>query len=379
MKKIYLQKAFGFVASLILICAYSSCSKLAESNNITPGPSIVVSTLAGGGMGDPATITSPVYGRIGSADGTGTAASFYAPAGVVVDAAGNLYVTETGNHIIRKVTPAGVVTKFAGNLAGGSANGTGSAASFSGMQGLAIDAGGNLYIADSGNQMIRKVTPAGVVTTFAGTGVPGAQNGPAASATFNAPTGVAFDGTGNLLVADFGNKMIRKITPAGIVSTVAGNGNVGYANGPGASATFTSPSRLTADAAGNVYVADFKMVRKITPDGTVATLAGNNADTTVVYSPPVDGKGSAASFTVLAGITIDAAGNLYAGDNTRVRLITPDGTVSTLAGGGTGNTIDGPAKLASFGIMRGIIVNPSGNMIYVADYLTSLIRKIQVQ
>jgi streptogramin lyase len=194
MKNFNLQKIA--LVSLIVF-SLTSCSSFNDVPPTPPGTaSVVVSTLAGGGVGDPATVTSPLYGRIGSADGMGTAASFNAPAGIVMDAVGNAYISDSGNHLIRKVTAFGVVTTFAGNIAGGFENGTGTAASFSSMQGIAIDPTGNLYVADSGNQVIRKITPAGVVTTFAGSGAVGADNGPAASATFNAPTGVALDAVG---------------------------------------------------------------------------------------------------------------------------------------------------------------------------------------
>jgi len=361
-------------------CVVTSCKKSGEgaAKPMDMDPTVVVTTIAGGGMGSPGTTTSPVYGQIGTANGPGTAAAFNAPAGVAIDAAGNVYIAEAGNHDIRKMTPDGMVSSFVGNTTGGFANGTGGAASFSSMQGIAIDAAGNLYVADSGNQAIRKVTPGGVVTRFAGTGTMGAANGPVASATFNAPTGVAIDAAGNVYVADFGNKMIRKITADGIVSTLAGSGTVGYDNGTGATATFTSPDRLVVDAAGNVYVSDFKMVRKITPDGMASTLAGNNVDPSVAYSQPVDGKGSAASFIVADGISIDASGNLYVGDENLVRMVTPDGVVTTLAGGGNGATTDGIGTKASFGILRGVSVNTSGKLMYVADYFTSLIRKITI-
>jgi sugar lactone lactonase YvrE len=241
-------------------------------------------------------------------------------------------------------------------------------------------------VADSGNQAIRKITPDGTVSTFAGTGVAGADNGPIATATFSAPTGIAIDAAGNFYIADFNNKMIRKISSDGIVSTLAGgnigrNNEIGYDNGPGATASFTAPDRLAVDAGGNVYVSDFKMIRKITPDGTVSTLAGNDNDPDG-YSTAADGKGSDATFGVADGVTIDAAGNLYVGDSLNpasIRKVTPDGIVTTLAGGGTGNAADGIGKKASFGIVRGIAVNSQGNLIYAADYNTSLIRKIVIK
>jgi hypothetical protein len=378
MKNFQLKKAVAIaLTALWMYCLFASCNKM---SNLKPVSDLTatVSTLAGGGVGNPATTTDPFYGQVGSANGMGTAASFKAPAGVAIDAAGNIYVSEAGNHMIRKITPAGMVSTFVGNITGGFTNGSGTAASFSAMQGIAIDASGNLYVADSGNQVIRKVTPEGVVSTFAGTGAMGSGNGPATSATFNAPTGVAVDAAGNVYVADFGNKMIRKISAGGTVSTLAGSGVIGYDNGTGTAVSFTGPDRLAVDAAGNVYVSDFKMVRKITPDGVVSTLAGNNTDPNA-YSIPVDGKGSAAAFEVADGISIDAAGDLFVADIGLVRKVSPDGTVTTLAGGGTGFTTDGVGNKASFGILRGISVNAQGNLIYVADYLTSLVRKVEIK
>jgi hypothetical protein len=369
----------GFIAAS---CCFTACTKSNNPTTVQPAQSnVTVSTLAGGGVGNPATVTDPIYGQVGIANGTGTAASFDAPGGVAIDAAGNIYIGEAGNHDIRKITPAGVVSTFAGNAVGGAANGIGTAASFSSLQGIAIDAAGNLYVADSGNQMIRKITPDGTVSTFAGTGAMGANNGPAASATFNAPTGVAVDAAGNVYVADFGNTLIRKITAAGIVSTLAGTGARGYNDGPGASATFTSPVRIAVDGSGNVYVSDFVSIRKITPDGVVSPFAGKYTpeDSGTIEFVSTDGKGTAASFKVADGVATDAAGNVYVGDLGSVRKITPDGTVSTLAGGGMGDATDGPGKSASFGILRGIAVNPSGNLVYVSDYSTSLVRKVEIK
>ena len=376
MKNFSLQKIASVAVMMSLVgCLLTSCSKL---GNPPPAPTltVVVSTLAGGGLGNPATVTSPVYGRIGSADGAGTAASFYAPADVVLDAAGNLYISDSGNHLIRKITPLGVVSTFAGNTTGGFENGKGAAASFSSIQGLAIDPSGNIYVADPGNEVIRKVTPDGTVSTFAGTGIAGSSNGTVTTATFKEPSGVALDAASNVYVADFGNKMIRKITTGGMVSTLAGSGAIGYDNGTGSTAPFTSPDRLVVDASGNVFVSDLSLVRKITPDGVVVTFAGNVPASG--YSTRVDGKGAAAGIVVAGGIAMDANGYIYLGDEEEIRIIRSDGTVTTLAGGGTGNTTDGPANKASFGILRGLAVNPAGNTMYVTDYFTSLIRQISL-
>jgi hypothetical protein len=377
MKSLHLQKT-GLAGLLLLasVSMFTSCSKLNDGSVNRMGPSIMVTTFAGGGVGNPATVSSPLYGRIGSADGAGTAASFNAPADVVMDATGNLYVSEAGNYMIRKITSTGIVSTFVGNTTGGFTNGNGAAASFSSIQGIAIDASGNLYVADSGNEVIRKVTPDGTVSTFAGTGIAGSLDGPIASASFKEPTGIAVDAAGVIYVAEFGNKKVRKIATDGTVSTLAGSGAIGYDNGAGTAASFTAPARLAVDASGNVYLSDLSLVRKITPGGTVSTLAGNVPASG--YSTRVDGKGSAAGIVVAGGISIDAAGNIYLGDEEVVRKITPDGTVSTLAGGGSGATTDGPANQASFGILRGLVVSPGGSLIYVTDYYTSLVRKIQI-
>lgn len=378
MKKNPLKNSFaGFFFAFSVSCLIISC----KSTSVNPPqpPKAIVSTLAGGGVGNPKTVNDPIYGNIGSADGVGTAASFYAPGGIAMDASGNIYVGEAGNHDIRKISPAGVVTTFAGNVAGGSSNGIGTAASFSSLQGIAVDAAGNVYVADSGNQLIRKITPDGDVTTFAGNGVAGADNGPAASASFHSPNGVAVDAAGNVYVGDFFNNKVRKITPDGRVSTLAGSGARGYDNGPGATATFTSINRIAVDASGNVYVGDFTTIRKITADGVVSTLAGRSTPEVGGHDTIIDGKGSEASFAVADGVSVDAAGNVYVGDLGAIRKITPGGTVTTLAGGGPGSATDGVGTHASFGILRGLIVNQAGNLIYVSDYLTSLVRKVEIK
>ena len=195
----------------------------------------------------------------GSADGTGSAARFWEPAGVAVDCAGNVYVADTDNYTIRKITPTGVVTTLAG-LAGvsGSADGTNSAARFGFPSGVAVDSAGNVYVADTYNSTIRKITSAGAVTTLAGlAGSGGSADGTNSAAQFDDPTGVAVDSAGNVYVADSFNHTIRKITQAGGVTTLAGlAGSAGIADGTNSAARFYSPKGVAVDSAGNVYVAD---------------------------------------------------------------------------------------------------------------------------
>jgi sugar lactone lactonase YvrE len=259
-------------------------------------PAGLVSTLAGSG-------------EWGFADGASGVAQFNGPNGIAVDASGNVYVADDMNHRIRKITPAGVVSTLAGNGTAGFNNGTGEAAQFYAPMGIAIDASGNLYVADGGNHRIRKVTPAGVVTTFAGNGTAGYVNGAGVAAQFNSPTDVAVDASGNMYVADLNNRRIRKITPAGFVTTFAGSGADGNDNGTGEEASFRYPVGVATDASGNVYVADFNgnRIRIITPAGVVSTLAGSSLG----FS---NGVGDAARFSSPTGVAVDASGNIYVAD-----------------------------------------------------------------
>lgn len=321
-------------------------------------------------------LAGDVIGGPGNLNGTGQAARFFNPESVAVDRLGNAYVADTSMHTIRKISSDGRVTTFAG-VSGveGSSDGTYAEAKFSYPHGLATDTAGNIYVADYGNNTIRKITPAGVVTTLAGTaGVAGHRDGTGTSTYFWSPTSVATDGSGNVYVADRNNNKIRKISPAGIVSTVAGKEGVSnQADGPAAEATFGYPYGVSTDRAGNLYVTDSTTIRKVTRDGVVSTLAG-----TVSLTGQVDGAGALARFGYVSGITADDAGNVYVADsnNQTIRKITADGVVSTIAGTSeiTGSA-DGIGMAAKFNQPRGLAMDHAGNL-YVADQYNHVIRKI---
>lgn len=193
---------------------------------------------------------------LGIINGAASSASFANPVAIARDQSGNIYVVAYYENLIRKINSSGQVTTFAGSGKYGSDNGTGTAASFNYPEGIATDAAGNVYVSDAGNNLIRKITQAGVVTTLAGSGYFGKDNGTGTAASFGYPGGLATDAAGNVYVADQGNNLIRKIDPTGVVSTLAGSGNWGYADGTGTAASFSYPSGVATDAAGNVYVAD---------------------------------------------------------------------------------------------------------------------------
>lgn len=316
-----------------------------------PAPPLHFTHLAGSG------------GGAGWFDGPTAAARFRSPSGLTVDGAGNAFVADRYNHTIRKVSARGVVTTLAG-LAGvaGSADGKGSGAQFRQPASVVVDAGGNVYVADTGNSTIRKVTPAGVVSTLAGTpGVWGAQDGVGSAALFGGPLGLALDGSGNLFVTDSIYCTIRKVTPAGVVSTFAGSaGYAGWSDGTGTSSSFSSPAGLARDGTGNLYVADRDnhTVRKVTPEGVVTTVAGSPRSW-----GHADGNGTAARFANPYGVAADAAGNLWItdGSNFTVRRMTAAGAVTTIAGlVGVKGSADGTGSSARFMGPTGISVEGPG-------------------
>jgi len=325
----------------------------------------LLALLLSGAVSTNAQIVSTFAGRGFFADGMGARAQFDTPNGVAVDVTGNVYVTDSRNNRVRKITTSGSVSTLAGNGYTGSADGIGVSAQFNYPTGIAVDMTGNVYVADYYNHRIRKIAPSGVVTTFAGSGKPGYADSIGIAAQFNYPFGIALDITGNLYIADSGNNRIRKITPSGVVTTLAGSGEIGFINGTGATAQFFKPIGVAVDETGNVYVADYgnHSIRKVSSSGLVITLAGNGVPGST------DGSISTARFNYPIGVTADRTGNVFVADanNHRIRKVTPTGVVSTFAG------ID--PMTTEFRFPYGIAIDTTGN-VYVADLGNNSIHKI---
>lgn len=357
---------------------------------------------------------------VNSQDGNGAAAQFDAPRGIAVDRAGNLYVADTLNNTIRKISPSGDVVTLAGTPGqGGFANGAGAVARFNEPFGVAVDDAGTLYVADASNNAIRKVTSAGVVSTLAGGGVAGSSDGTGTAARLDEPRGIALDSDGTLYVADYDNHLIRKITTAGVVTTLAGQADqAGNADGIGTAASFRSPTGIAVDSAGVVYVADTgnRSIRRITAAGVVTTLtlsgtalseprgvavssagvitvadygthtiraiATNGSISTVagVVGLPgtTDGSGAAARFHFPSGVALTTTGVIYVADtdNDTIRAIASSGAVTTAAGqAGRASTADGQGADARFDDPFAAAVDADG-VVYVADSAAHVIRRI---
>jgi sugar lactone lactonase YvrE len=309
-------------------------------------------------------------------------AALYPTTGMATDASGNLYLAK-GNMIVM-ITPAGVQTNIAGNTnnENGYADGKGSAAMFDLPGGLAIDANKNLYVADAANNAVRKITPDGTVTTIAGSGKAGYTDGQAKAASFNFPQGIVIDNNGNIYVADTGNDLIRRITPDGTVTTIAGKVESGKVNGTGITATFNIPQGITIDASDNLYVADAgnNLIRKISPGGLVSTFAGSG------YATSFDGTGNIAAFDFPNTITIGTNGYLYITEaiSGQVSKITTTAQVTRLnmtdvAPFGAPYVIDRgpftPPDNASMRYPNGISFISKNNSLYVADYGNGYIKE----
>jgi serine/threonine protein kinase, bacterial len=325
---------------------------------------LTVSTLAGNGSA-------------GFADGQGTAAQFRFPAGLAIDSSDTLYVADRTNHSIRKVTPSGAVTTWAGTFATGFVDGQGNDARFYTPFDVAVAKDNTVYVVDSWNNAIRKISPSGYVTTLAGSGTAGYADGTGAAAQFNGPNGIVVDDTtGNVYVADFNNRRIRKITPSGEVTTFAGSGTAGSVDGPATTAQFRGPTGIDIDETGALYVADVSnnQIRKITASGYVSTVAG--ASSLGAY---VDGDALSARFNAPYDVVIGDEGVLYVADrnNFRIRAIARNGEVSTVAGAGTNGGANGSRTTAQFSHPISLALD-SSKILYISDFEGHRIRKIQL-
>jgi sugar lactone lactonase YvrE len=325
------------------------------------------------------TVTNP-NGTITSSPVTLTvvaALTFSAPVGVAMDTSGNTFVSDMNDHTIWKVSATNQKTLLAGSSGlQGSLDGKGSNARFDTPGGVALDPSGNLLVADTGNHTIRRIAPDGTVTTLAGAaGTPGSADGVGTLARFNAPTGLAVDGTGAVYISDAQNHTIRLMALDGTVTTFAGiAGKPGQIDGARATAQFDQPNGLALAPNGTLYVADYgnSCIRAISPSGTVSLLAGQY--NTHGY---VDGTGTAAQFYLPVGLALDAAGVLYVADagNHAIRKVTTAGVVNVLAGSGSSGNADGVAAAGLFFLPCGVAVSPAGNVI-VADTNNHILRSI---
>ena len=331
-------------------------------------------------MAQPFTFThlAGANGGAGAIDGAGADARLRGPAGIAIDGIGTVYVADTKNHVIRKVTPTGVVTTLAGAPGtAGYADGAGSAARFSEPSGIAVDRSGVVYVADRLNSVIRKVSPAGVVTTVAGqAGQSGSLDGLGNAARFSQPRGITIDSLGTLYVGDTLNHTIRKITQSGRVTTLAGSAGVsGETDGTGASARFNRPMGIAVDDAGNVFVADNQnsVVRKVTPTGVVTTYAGDPG-----AFGSTNGTGTGARFNALTAVSVDGDGNVFVADtgNASIRKVAAGGVVTTLAGvSGNVGEVDGIGSASRFAYPEAIATAADGSL-RVADTQNHTLRVV---
>jgi len=327
------------------------------------------------------TITTIAGGGSGG-DGPATATLLILPAGVSVDASSNVYIADEGNDSICKVSPAGMLTTLAGSSRSAGFSGDGGPAAGAQLNGpLAVfaDSAGNVWIADTGNRRVRQVTPAGNISTIAGNGQFRyfGDGGPPSAAELNKPSAVALDGSGNLYIVDHDNFRIRRIDAKGTITTIAGTGVYDYSGtgdgGPATAAKLGSVEGIAADRLGNVYFSQANVIRRITPGGIIATAAGNG---TRGFGGD-GGPATRAQLDIPHGLALDAAGNLYIADyfNNRVRKVDTSGIIRTVAGGGSSLGDGGPATSASLSSPVAVAVDGSNNL-YISDYFHYLIRKV---
>jgi sugar lactone lactonase YvrE len=356
-------KNFVYVVASILL-ALSSCKKdnkeEGEPNEYPATPKKwVVTTVAG-------------EGSASFVNGPALSATFHFPEDVAVTPDGTLYVTDVLNFCIRKIA-GGQVSTFAGS-GFGIKDGQATVAQFKNPFSATLDSKGNLYTTDENDPRIRKITAAGIVSTYAGLEKEGFADGDADTARFFPGNSIIADPQGNIYVSDARNHRIRKINPARKISTIAGSGAAGFSDGDGSRAQFALPGGIAIDKQANLYVVDRAnlRIRKITPSGEVSTLAGNGV------AGARDGRGAEAEFSLdMHDIVVDSEGNLYLEDENRIRKITSQGMVSTIAGS-TAGFQDGDGTVAKFNFLSGMGIDATGN-IYVTDLINNRVRKISLQ
>jgi len=358
---------------------WSVATSLPSWLTLSQGTSGIITTIAGTGNN----------GYSGD-NGPATSAELYYPFDIAVDGNGNIYIADAFNSRIRKVDTNGIITTVAGDGNDGYSgdNGPATSAELNDPRGVAVDSNGNIYIADTDNNRIRKVDTNGIITTVAGisctSGYCGhsGDNGPATSAELYDPRGVAVDSKGNIYIADYGNERIRKVDTNGIITTVAGDGTYGYGgdNGPATSAQLRSPEDVAVDNSGNIYIADNgnHRIRKVDTNGIITTVAGNG---TQDYNGDNgdNGLATSAKLDYPEGVAVDSSGNIYIADanDRRIRKVDTNGIITTVAGtGGDGYSGDnGPATSAHLASPIGVAVDSKGN-IYIADFYNNRIRKV---
>jgi len=317
----------------------------------------VVTTIAGDGVP-------------GLVDGLALKARFKSPMDIAVSPDGKIYVADAFNSCIRKIEN-GQVSTFVGNGSANITDGKSFRARFKIPSRLALDVNGNLYTLDAADPRIRKITPAAEVSTYAGVDKIGFRDGEASNAQFGQSFGIASDPAGNIYVADSQNNRIRKISFDRKVITLAGTGIQGNVNGKGDIAQFYFATGIIVDELGNLFVSDINRIRKISPTGVVSTFAGSD------ISGHEDGKKWVARFSQIEDLAIDGRGNIYLTDENRIRKITAQGVVSTIAGSTAGYK-DGDATTAKFDGPQGLAIDKQGN-IFVADFNNNRIRKISFE
>ena len=353
---------------------------------------VLLALVAQGASAQTFTLLGQSIGAFAGQSGTGgytgdgglaTAATLNAPWGIAFDHFGNLYIADSSNNVIREITRNGYISTYAGNGTAGSSGDGGAATSakLNHPHAVTFDSAGNLYIADTSNDVVRKVTPAGIISLYAGSYISGysGDGGQATSARLSSPYGVVFDSSSNLYIGDKSNNVIREVTAAGIISTYAGNHTAGYSGDGGlaTSAELSAPKGIGMDSSGNLYIADTSnnRIRKVATGGTISTFAGNGTGS----DSGDGGNASSAGIFDPQNVTVDNAGNVYIGEPTRLRWVSPGDIIETVAGTGTSGSTGngGPATSAEVGTITGVVLDPLGQL-YIDDNAFNVIRQIKL-